>query len=46
MTFMRKGRYIIILTVFIAVLALFLRHRQTEGLSHTDIFVEGRYLTL
>ena len=26
--------------------ALYLRHRQTEGLSHTDIFVEGRYLAM
>jgi AraC-like DNA-binding protein len=25
---------------------LYLRHRQTEGLSHTDIFVEGRYLAM
>ena len=26
--------------------ALYLKHRQTEGLSHTDIFVEGRYLAM
>lgn len=25
---------------------LYLKHRQTEGLSHTDIFVEGRYLAI
>ena len=25
---------------------LYLKHRQTEGLSHTDIFVEGRYLAM
>jgi len=26
--------------------ALYQKHRQTEGLSHTDIFVEGRYLAM